>query len=367
MQKPLAIAISLGVTGFLLIVLLLVFSPPETIKPAEKKVEQLTEEQYISQHLKSMSQEDKVRQLFMWTVTGPNVSDEQLKQIEALKPAGVMISGSMNHTELLMLTVRIRALKTTEPLIISIDQEGGQVRRFTDDPLGNPREMSVIDDETFCDNIKDSSRWLSELGVNLNFGIIADIAWTPESVMYERSYGSDPGTVSRHVAEAIQCTSGVKTTVKHFPGHGRSQIDSHYAIPSIPLTYDDWKKTDAVPFKAAIQNNIDAVMMGHLIFPDISSDPASLSPRFIKEVRDLGFEGIVITDDLGMLEAAGLNPVDSMKKAIVAGNDILLYANTTALPEDLSQQAIDFVKQKGISDAELDARVTKILKMKFHL
>jgi beta-N-acetylhexosaminidase len=367
MQKPLAIVISLGVTGFLLIVLLLVFSPAETVKPAQKKIEQPTEEQYISQHLAKMSQEDKVRQMFMWTVTGPNVADEQLKQIEALKPGGVMISGSMNHTELLMLTVRIRALKTPEPLIISIDQEGGQVRRFTDDDLANPREMSVIDDETFCDNIKDSSRWLYELGVNLNFGIIADIAWTPESVMYERSYGSDPGTVSKHVAEAIQCTSGVMTTVKHFPGHGRSQVDSHYAIPSIPLSYDEWKKTDAVPFKAAIQNNIDAVMMGHLIFPDIASDPASLSPRFIKEVRDLGFQEIIVTDDLGMLEAAGLDPVDSMKKAMVAGNDILLYANTTAKPEDLSQQGIDFVKQKGISEEELNAHVTRILRMKYSL
>lgn len=367
MQKPLAIAISLGITGFLLLVLLLVFSPPESVKPTQKKVEQLTEEQYVSQHLSKMSQEDKVRQMFMWTITGPSVSDEQLKQIEALRPAGVMVSGAMNHTELLMLTVRIRALKTPEPLIISIDQEGGLVRRFTEDNLGNPREMSVINDETFCDDIKDSSRWLSELGVNLNFGIIADIAWTPESIMYERSYGADPGTVSKHVAEAIQCTSGVKTTVKHFPGHGRSQIDSHYAIPSIPLSYDEWKKTDAVPFKAAIQNNIDVVMIGHLIFPNIASDPASLSPRFVKEVRDLGFEGIVITDDLGMLEAAGLDPADSMKKALVAGNDVLLYANTNAQPENLSQQAIDFVKQKGIPEEELNEHVRKILKMKFHL
>lgn len=367
MQKPLAIAISLGITGFLLLALLLVFSPAEKVKPIEKKVEQLTEEQYVAQHLAKMSQEDKVRQLFMWTVTGPSVSDEQLKQIEALKPAGVMISGSMNHTELLMLTVRIRALNTPEPLIISIDQEGGQVRRFTDDDLGNPREMSVIDDETFCNDIRDSSRWLSELGVHLNFGIIADIAWTPESVMYERSYGSDPGTVSKHVAEAIQCNTGVMTTVKHFPGHGRSQIDSHFAIPSIPLSYDEWKKTDAVPFKAAIQSNIDAVMMGHLIFPDIASEPASLSPRFIKEVRDLGFRGIIITDDLGMLEAAGLPPADSMKNALVAGNDILLYANTEATPEDLTQQAIDFVKQQGIKEEELNEHVTRILKMKFRL
>lgn len=367
MQKPLAIAITLGLTAFIFIALLLIFSPVETVQPQFKKSAPLTEEQYVEKHLANLSIEEKVKQLFFWTIVGPDVSEEKLKAIETLQPGGVMIAGSMNHTDLLRLTVRLRALKTKEPLIIAIDQEGGQVKRFSDDPLGNAHEMSVIDDERFCESIKDSTRWLSELGVDLNFGIIADIAWTPQSYMYERSYGSDPGIVSKHVEEALHCSSGIMTTVKHFPGHGRSEVDSHFTIPSIPLSYDEWKKTDEVPFKAAVQNKTDAIMMGHLLFSDIASDPASLSPKFVKEVRDLGFQGIIITDDMGMLEASGLAPAESMKRAMVAGNDILLYSNTAALPEDLVQQAIEFTKQNGISEEELNQRVTRILKMKYRL
>lgn len=367
MRKPLAIATALGGTALVMIGLLLFFSPQEQIKPSLKQQTQETEDQFVNEHLSNLSTEDKVRQLFIWTVTGPNVSDDEFAKVEALKPGGVMISGSMNHTELLRLTVRLRSLKTSVPMIIAIDQEGGQVKRFSDDTLGAGNTLGEATDTQFCDSIKDSSRWLSELGINLNFGIIADIAWTPESYMYDRSYGSEPAGVSRHVTEAIHCTVGVMTTVKHFPGHGRALQDSHFVIPSISLSYDEWKKTDAEPFRVAVQNHVDAIMMGHLLYPDIASDPASLSPRFVKEVRDMGFNGLVITDDMGMLEASGLPPADSMKRAMTAGNDMLLYASTQAQPEDLVKQGVDCVKQNGVSEKDLNEHVKRILRAKYGL
>lgn len=367
MQRPLLIAGILGTTAFICIVLLLIFSPPEIVKPPVSKNAEQTKVEYIQTHLHNLSLEDKVRQQFIWTVTGPNVSEEELKQIEALRPGGVMISGSMNHTELLRLTVQLRALKTPVPYIIAIDQEGGSVRRFSDDALGDGHVLGTTTDTQFCEDIKNSSRWLSELGVNLNFGIIADVAWTPDSYMYDRSYGSDAQNVAKHVAEAISCTTGVMTTVKHFPGHGRTTLDSHYTIPSIPLSYEEWQKTDAVPFQAAISNKVDAIMMGHLIYPDIATEPASLSPRFVAEARKMGFQGLLITDDLGMLEAAGLDPADSMRKSLAAGNDMLLYADTSADPEQLIQQAITFVKNDPNAQHHLDEHLQRILSVKYRL
>jgi beta-N-acetylhexosaminidase len=157
------------------------------------------------------------------------------------------------------------------------------------------------------------------------------------------------------------------TTVKHFPGHGRTKLDTHVTVPEIKIDYEKWEDTDAKPFKVAIENGVDFVMMGHLIYSKIASEPASLSKEHIQKVRDMGFEGVITTDDLGMLEASDHDAYESLDKAINSGIDMMLYVRTEENSEDLYQHAVESMIKDKKMENRINESVKRILKMKFQL
>jgi len=214
------------------------------------------------------------------------------------------------------------------------------------------------------------------IGVQWNWFPVADVNSNPANPIIDtRSFGEDPAQVSAMVTAYIEGahTGGLLTTVKHFPGHGDTDTDSHLTLSRVSASIERLNTMELVPFRSAIGAGVDSVMVGHLIVPSIEPDPnrpASISPHVIKDLlqRQLGFRGLVVTDALDM---AGLTHVfsgteadisrEAAVAAVQAGNDMIL------IPGDLDgayNGLLDAVKQGKISQSRIDKSVLKILRMK---
>lgn len=190
------------------------------------------------------------------------------------------------------------------PLFVAIDQEGGQVARlrepFTVFP-GNPSMRGEADAIGFAER---TASELAGVGINMNMAPVLDVAIGENSVMAGRAFGSDPERVAMlgvKVIEHLQ-SNGVMATAKHFPGIGRTILDSHIEMPDLDTDTDDLE-ADLAPFKAAIACGVSAIMLSHIRYTKIDPEwPAGLSSRIVKDLlRDrMGYDGVAITDDLDM-------------------------------------------------------------------
>jgi len=284
--------------------------------------------------------EELVGQRFIWEVTGPRLSSESATLITTTHAGGVIIMGELTSSEIASLTAQIRTLSHKLPFIIAIDQEGGSVKRMMDDENPGGIALGRLHDNEFCQTVASTSAKLVNAGVNTNFGIIGDIGWNPYAYITNRTYGNSAEFASNRITRALECSKPILTTIKHFPGHGRTQLNSHFTIPNINISLDEWQKTDAQPFLTAIGEGVDIIMFGHLHYQAIATEPATLSQYFHTYLKDNGFSGLTITDDLGMLEHSYKNPIDTMKRAFAAGNDVLLYTTSSVDPHTLFHEAL---------------------------
>ena len=230
------------------------------------------------------------------------------------------------------------------PPLIAIDQEGGYVSRL---PWDQFPASQVLKDRPAAETAAAFAARASLVargGANVNFGVVADITADSSSFIYGRSLGADPAAAGERVAAAVSAEEPfVASTLKHFPGHGAAPGDSHALIPRTDKTLDAWRQSDAVPFVAGIDAGASVLMFGHLDYTAVDAAPASLSARWHEIARDeLGFDGVMITDDLGMLQSTGIaeyaDPVANAVAAIAAGNDVvLMIAHST--PETAGQLA----------------------------
>jgi len=251
------------------------------------------------------------------------------------------------------------------PLFVATDQEGGWIRHVKGDTSITPGNMAIgaagypIDSWYSAYYI---SREIKALGINMNFAPTIDIFTNHESsIIGTRSFGEDPYKVGILGAAfaAGSSAAGVIPTVKHFPGHGDTSLDSHGKLPEINITSETFKKRELVPYVYLIKEKVPAVMSGHLSFPQIDSSgaPASLSKYFLTDLlrNQLGYEGLIITDDMMMVGAtiyAGTMS-NAFKMALEAGNDIILSSTTARLNEALWTSNLDLMSE----DAEFHERV----------
>jgi beta-N-acetylhexosaminidase len=219
-------------------------------------------------------------------------------------------------------------------LLIGTDQEGGRVQRITDGVSWRPAQRMLAGDSPAalrC-SYSDLGRQLRALGVNQDYAPDADVVRTGGGVIGDRSFGPDPATDSRLVVAAVGGlqAAGVLATIKHWPGHGGTQTDSHQALPVLNETAARWRAVDRVPFQAAARVAA-SVMVGHLALPalDPSGQPATLSTTLVNQQlrQQLGYHGLVLTDSLWMapMRLAGA-PGEVAIRAIQAGNDMLLMS-----------------------------------------
>jgi beta-N-acetylhexosaminidase len=344
--------------------------------------------------MKRMTLPEKVGQLFVTEVYGADANTPDQRNVDrygVATPAqvvqkyhlgGVIYYAWSNPTDDPEQTARLSnglqhaAMdeRPQVPLLISTDQETGIVVRMGPPATQFPGNMAVAAGRSAADSRTAAAITGAELravGINQNFGPVADVNVNPlNPVIGVRSFSSDPQLTAEMTAAAVhgyQRDGKVIATAKHFPGHGDTETDSHTGIPEIDHTRAEWEEIDAPPFEAAIAAGIDSIMTAHIVVPalDPSEDPATLSKPIMTGIlrQDLGYDGLVVTDSLGM---AGVREkygdAEVPLRAIEAGVDQLLRP-----PEmDLAYNSVlDAVRSGRISEARLNQSVERVLTLKY--
>jgi beta-N-acetylhexosaminidase len=204
---------------------------------------------------------------------------------------------------------------------------------------------------------------MAKLGFNLNLGPVVDLDYgrrNPVIGRLQRSYGRDPETVARYAGAFVEAhrAHGILTALKHWPGHGSSVADPHIAVADVT---NSWQASERTPFAALLAaGRADMIMTAHVHHRDWGEGdgrPASLSPAAVQRAlrQDLGFDGVVVTDDIQM-EAAldGRSLAEAVVLALGAGNDIVLIANMLEYQPDVARHAVDAIRQ-AVADGRLDA------------
>ncbi|WP_405431378.1 glycoside hydrolase family 3 protein [Streptomyces anulatus] len=346
-----------------------------------------------------MSLEEKVGQLFVMRVYGHSATDPDQADIDAnLKEIGVRTAAELISTyhvggiiyftwahntrdphQIADLSNGLQraalAGRSRLPLLVSTDQEHGIVCRVGEPATLLPGAMALGAGGSRSDTRR--AAWiagaeLAALGVNQNYAPDADVNVNPANpVIGVRSFGSDPAAVAALVAEQVKGYqgAGIASTAKHFPGHGDTSTDSHTGLPVINHTRAQWEELDAPPFRAAIRARIDSIMTAHIVVPalDPSEDPATLSRPILTGIlrEELGYDGVVVTDSLGMEGVRTKYGDDRVPVlALMAGVDQLLN------PPNLSvawNAVLEAVRGGEITEARVDESILRILRLKSRL
>ncbi|WP_082571299.1 glycoside hydrolase family 3 N-terminal domain-containing protein [Agromyces sp. Root1464] len=331
---------------------------------------------WVDERMSQLTTEQKAAALLM--VHAPGTDPAPLRAYVDAGVSGLILMGDnvpAGPAELGALTAAVQA-DPEAPVLIGIDEEGGEVQRLPWD--GEPGAEGLRAEPPAAANAAYAARagTLAASGVNVNFGIVADVTADPDSFIFGRVLGTDPASSAERVAGSVAGEQGlVASTLKHFPGHGAAPGDSHSSVPSAPLTIDEWRAGPALPFASGIDAGAELVMTGHLSYPAVDPAPASLSPEWHRLLRDeLGFDGVVVTDDMLMLQHNGLaefaDPGENAVRAVAAGADLLLYV----LPADPASMGISIdglvgaiaggVQSGRITAEQLDDAVERVLTLR---
>jgi beta-N-acetylhexosaminidase len=281
------------------------------------------------------------------------------------------------------LVTYLRDAKSWPIPFIAVDQEGGLVQRLTrrtghgyfpsarsvgaNSSLASPQAAEHL--------YRTMAEELAKTGFNLNFGPVVDLSLNPNNyviVQRDRSFGADPNTVATLAAAFIRAhrAAGIATVAKHFPGHGSSSADSHKVLADISNT---WREIEIEPYRTlAKEGLLDGVMLGHLYHPRFSDGaklPASLSGRAVAALRDTGFDGVVVSDDMEMGAVSGDYSLDErVVKAVNAGTDLLVFSNVTLHDPELGTKLhaiiADAVRAGRISRSRIEKAYGKIMLLK---
>ena len=351
---------------------------------------------WVTSTLARMTPEEKVGQLFIQNVYGKDATTPDARNIPlygVASPAEVVrkyhlggviyfawtdsvqnpqqITGLSNGLQQAALT---QDSKVHVPLQVATDQEQGVVTRIGPPATQFPGSMALgagrsTDDARTAARI--TGEELKAMGVNTDFAPDSDVnvnALNP--VIGTRSFSSDPELAADMVGAQVrgyQDDAGISSSAKHFPGHGDTATDSHVAFPIITHTRQQWEQIDAPPFKQAIADGIDMIMTAHLSFPalDDSGDPATLSRPILTGLlrNELGYKGVIVTDSLAMQGVRDLyGDAEVAVRALSAGADQLLM---TPAMDDAYAAVLDAVRTGRISHADLDAKVRRVLELKY--
>ncbi|MFE9748797.1 glycoside hydrolase family 3 protein [Saccharothrix saharensis] len=341
--------------------------------------------------LRRMSLEEKVGQLFVTYAYGATVdaSDpasvaanrrqhgvDNAQQLIARYHLGGIIyfawsGNTANPAQVAELSNGIQRVSAV-PALISTDQEHGVVSRIGAPATLFPGNMALgaaRDPGSAATAARIAGRELRAMGVNQDFAPVADVnvnALNP--VIGVRSFAEDPELTARLVEAQVRGYegSGVSATAKHFPGHGDTAVDSHTGLPVIGHSREEWERLDAPPFQRAIEAGVDSIMTAHIVVPalDPSGDPATLSRPIITGIlRDrLGYDGVVITDSLGMAGVRQKYGDDRVPVlALKAGVDQLLMPPNIDLAHNAVLKA---VRDGELTERRIDQSVRRILRMK---
>ena len=339
--------------------------------------------QKVEEKISTMTLEEKVGQMMFYGVNGTNVDDKVVNLFEDQHAGGIILYGHRNFwgSSLDNNVKYVNSIKKANrqnsdiPLFIGFDEEGGSMSQLPQELMRTPSkgELGNTNDSSLATGIgAGTAKKLKLLGINTDFGTVLDINTNKNNpIIGVRSYGSTKEKVTEfgiNELKAIQ-NEGVIPTVKHFPGHGDTEVDSHLGLPSLNHDLNRLKSTELVPFQTAINNGVDMVMTAHIMLPQIDKEyPATMSKKILTDLlRDeMGYKGVIITDDLEM-QAISKNwdLGEAAIKSVEAGVDILLVCHTIENQQKVYNAVVQGVNDGKIDENRIDESVRRILRLKY--
>jgi beta-N-acetylhexosaminidase len=329
-----------------------------------------------------MTDEQALAQTFMLGWVGAEPSPLIMDWIRDRHIGGIKIFGwNTEDTQRLAETVGILQEAALQgefgiPLLVATDQEGGWIRHVKGTTSETPGNMAIgasgFPQDAYLSGYY-IGRELAILGINMNFAPTVDLYTNRDSVLLgPRAFGSDPVQAGILGAAFMkgQAAAGIIATAKHFPGHGDTDLDSHGVLPQIDVSFEVLWDRELVPYRILSREKLPAIMSGHLAFPNIldASTPASLSSWFLKDVlRDrIGYQGLIITDDLLMNGAAvSAGSVSrAAKQALLAGNDIIMLSKTPNLSDPVWTSLTAAMRQEPEFRARVRNAALRVLMVK---
>ncbi|MCT3735584.1 glycoside hydrolase family 3 protein [Elizabethkingia anophelis] len=332
--------------------------------------------QWVDKTYNSLSQDEKLGQLFI-TALYTNKDQNHINFVRQLvnkeKIGGIILMQDNAALEIELVNEFQESSRV--PLLIGMDAEWGLYQRIAAAhkfpwaiTLG-----AIQDDKLVYEMASKIASDAKRMGVNWDFAPVVDVNTNPSNpIIGNRSFGSDVQNVIRKglaYSNGLQ-DNGVLAAIKHFPGHGDTDKDSHMDLPVVKHNIDRLNNTELAPFKALMDKNVGGVMVAHLYVPALetkSGIPASVSYSIITDLlrKKFGYKGLIITDALNMGAVASRYKAGELdKKAFAAGNDIMLFSQGVSEGKKLIQQAID---SGEIPQSRIEESVKKILLTKYYL
>ena len=343
----------------------------------EEKCDELFCRYYDDAHtiMSDMSLEEKIGQLFFVRYDASSVNDE----VSTYYPGGYVLFAKdfSDHTkEDMILELKNLQEHSTIPLALAVDEEGGIVTRvsrypaFRDTPFSSPQDIFADGGyEALEQTEKEKAELLLSLGLNVNLAPVADVSVNPDDFIYSRSFGKDAKETATYIGNMVSYANnaGISSCLKHFPGYGNN-TDTHTGSAIDSRSYDSFLESDFLPFEEGIKKKVPMILVSHNIMQSVDDVyPSSLSRKVISILRnDLGFSGIVITDDLAM------GAIDEYREnycvtclAVNAGNDVMIVTDFV----ESYQELMDAVQNKDVSIEKINQAVERILawKIAYHI
>ena len=327
-------------------------------------------------YINDLTLKEKIGQMLMFAFHGTTYNDQLDTFIKELNLGGVIhfARNITNVEQVATLNSKIQE-NTKTPLFIGLDQEGGPVLRVMSGitPLPGAMALASSDQTKIYDITKSVGSDLKNLGFNINFAPVGDINNNPKNpVINSRSYSDQPDVVAKCSEAAFKGfqDGGILPTMKHFPGHGNTSVDSHIGLPVVTSNKEDAMKCELVPFKNAINKGIDGIMMSHILYKELDDIyPASLSKKIINDflIEELGFNGLIVTDSLTMGAIYNRFSIEEIVyNGVNAGCDILIFCGRADLTElrFIYNTFINLVESGRIKEDRINKSVEKILRLK---
>ena len=336
---------------------------------------ELSPEEKVDKLVANMSDAEKVGQLLMIGIHGKTLNDDARFMLNEYRVGGIILFDRNMESKDQVKSLITDINKTGKsagltPLFIGIDQEGGAVARMEDQLIKVPpaEELGKEPIEQAVSLAKQSGTELKDLGFNINFAPVADLGLT-----YGRSFSTNPDEVVRYASAVGKAydEAGLWYSYKHFPGIGKTDVDLHADTSVVPVSKETLLNEDTKVFVDLIKQskpNTYAIMVSHAMYPQIDADhPSSLSKAIITDWlrKDMGYNGVVVTDDMDMGALAKHYTFGDMAvQSILAGSDILLVCHEYEHMQEAYNGLMKAVKDGRISKERLDESVKRILLMK---
>ena len=336
---------------------------------------ELSPEEKVDKLVANMSDADKVGQLLMIGIHGKTLNDDAKFMLNEYRVGGIILFDRNMESKDQVKSLIADINKTGKsagltPLFIGIDQEGGAVARMEDQLIKVPpaEELGKEPIEQAVSLAKQSGTELKDLGFNINFAPVADLGLT-----YGRSFSTNPDEVVRYASAVGKAydEAGLWYSYKHFPGIGKTDVDLHADTSVVPVSKKTLLNEDTKVFVDLVKQskpNTYAIMVSHAMYPQIDPDhPSSLSKTIITDWlrKDMGYNGVVVTDDMDMGALAKHYTFGDMAvQSILAGSDILLVCHEYEHMQEAYNGLMKAVKDGRISKERLDESVKRILLMK---